>query len=104
MIRRLEVHYKEQARTDLDGIFWYIAVSQRNPKAALDYVSRIEDRCQRISDAPRSGRLRSDLLEGLRTIPFEGSVLICYEISGEAVWITNIFRRGRDIEALLTAD
>jgi toxin ParE1/3/4 len=103
MIRRLDVRYKPQARSDLDEIFWYIAVSKQNPKAALDYVNRIDERCQRIGDAPRSGRLRSDLLVGLRTIPFEGSVLICYEITNEAIWITNVFRRGRDIDAIFGA-
>jgi toxin ParE1/3/4 len=95
-----EVRYRDQARTDFDEIFWFIAAAG-SPKAALDYVLRLEERCRRIGDAPQSGRLRNDLAPGLRTIPFERSALICYVTTDGAVWITNIFRRGRDVEAAL---
>jgi toxin ParE1/3/4 len=100
MIRRLEVRYRESARTDLDQIFWYIAAAA-SPKIALAYVQRIEARCLKIGDAPRSGRPRDDLYPGLRTIPFEGTAIICYTVRNQQVWIDNIFRRGRDFEAVM---
>lgn len=99
MIRRLEVHYRDRARSDLDDIFWHIALSGGNPQTALSYVQRVEARCQRLADAPRSGRTRDDLLDGLRTVPFERSVLICYTVGEDRIWITNIFRHGRDVDA-----
>jgi toxin ParE1/3/4 len=46
------------------------------------------------------GRPRDDLAPGLRTVPFEKSVIIAYTIEGISVWITNIFYGGRDYEAL----
>lgn len=74
------------------------------PRTARAYVRRIEDRCQRLADAPHGGRLRSDLAGGLRIVPFEHSAIICYVVKDNTVWITNIFRRGRDYEAIIRGD
>ncbi len=101
MIRRLEVRYRDEARTDLDEIFWHIALHGNGPRAALDFVRRLDERCQRIADAPRSGRPRDDLAAGLRTLAFERSALICYRIADDGIWVTNIFGRGRDFDAVL---
>lgn len=103
MIQRLEVRYRDSARTDLDQIFWYIAAAS-SPQIALAYVQRIETRCRRIADTPRSGRRRDDLYPGLRTVPFEGSAIICYTIHDRQIWINNIFRRGRDFEAIIRSE
>lgn len=71
------------------------------PRTAHAYVRRIEARCQRLADAPHGGRLRSDLAAGLRIVPFEHSAIICYVVEDDTVWITNVFRRGRDHEAII---
>lgn len=101
MIRRLEVEYRQSARDDLAGIFRFIFESGASVDVALKFVLRIEDRCQKVGDAPRSGRPRDDLRPGLRTVPFEHSAVIAYVIQQDVVWITNIFYGGRDFEALL---
>jgi toxin ParE1/3/4 len=64
------------------------------------FIQRIRDRCERIGAAPMGGRPRDDLSPGLRTTPFERSVVIAYVVEGGAVQITNIFYGGRDYEAL----
>lgn len=99
MTRRREVRYRDDARSDLDNIFWFIVTSVGSPEVAMRYVQRIESRCQRLADAPFSGRSRDDLLPGMRTIAFERSALICYLVIDDTVWITNVFRRGRDVDA-----
>ncbi|WP_318013603.1 MULTISPECIES: type II toxin-antitoxin system RelE/ParE family toxin [unclassified Mesorhizobium] len=78
MIRRLEVEYRESAKDDLTNIFRYIVESGGSPNAALRFVLRIEDHCQNIGNAPRGGRLRDDIVPGLRTVPFEHSAVIAY--------------------------
>jgi toxin ParE1/3/4 len=67
----------------------------------IRYAARIEEQCKGIGNIPYSGRPRDDLAPDLRTVAFEESALICYVIEEEIVWITNIFRRGRDYEAIL---
>lgn len=101
VIRRLKVAYRDDARTDLDQIFWYLVETTGRTGTARDYALRLEDRCNRIGHAPHIGRRRDDLLPGLRTIAFEHSALICYVVEDDTVWITNVFRRGRDYEAIL---
>ena len=101
MIRRLDVDYRPSARSDLADIFRFIVENGASVEVALKFVLRIEDRCQRIGEAPRGGRTRDDLLAGLRTVPFEHSAVIAYVIEQDTVWVTNIFYGGRDFEALL---
>jgi toxin ParE1/3/4 len=55
-------------------------------------------RCDRIGYAPLGGRPRDDLAQGLRTVPFEKSVVITYVIVSDSVEITNIFYGGRDYQ------
>lgn len=45
--------------------------------------------------------MRDDLVQGLRTAPFEHSAVITYIIEENAVVILNIFYGGRDFETLL---
>lgn len=101
MIRRLDVEYRQSAQDDLTAIFRFIVENGASVQAALKFVLRIEERCQKIGDAPRSGRPRDDLLAGLRTVPFEHSAIIAYVVEQDAVWIANVFYGGRDFEALL---
>jgi toxin ParE1/3/4 len=104
MIRRLEVEYRQSARDDLADIFSFLVENGASPDVALKFVLRIEDRCQKIGDAPRGGRPRNDLRPGLRTIPFEHSAVVAYVIEQDVVWVTNIFYGGRDFEALLRVE
>ncbi len=101
MIQRLKVEYRQSARDDLANIFRYIVEASGNPQAALKFVLRIEDRCRSIGNAPRGGRLRDDILQGLRTVPFEHSAVIAYVIESDAVLVVNVFYGGRDYETLI---
>ncbi|MGP2492703.1 type II toxin-antitoxin system RelE/ParE family toxin [Mesorhizobium sp. PUT5] len=104
MIQRLEVSYSASAEKDLADIFAYIVERGGSPNAALGFVLRIEDRCQKIGDAPRGGQSRDDLLPGLRVVPFERSAVIAYVIDEDGVRIINIFYGGRDFETLMRAE
>ena len=100
----LPVRWSRRGAADLTEIADDISEATSSTRLAMTYVARIAERCTRIGHAPHSGRIRDDLAPGLRTIPFERSALICYVIENETVWITNVFRRGRDVEAILRGD
>lgn len=97
----LPVRWSKRGELDLVDIADDIKAATSLARLAIRYAARIEERCRRIGNAPYSGRPRDDLATGLRTIPFEKSALICYVIEDDTVWIINIFRRGRDYEAIL---
>ena len=100
----LPVRWSNQGELDLVDIADDIEAATSSARLAIRYAARIEERCRRIGNAPHSGRPRDDLAAGLRTIAFEKSALICYVIEEDTVWITNIFRRGRDFEAILRGE
>ncbi|MCO5163637.1 MAG: type II toxin-antitoxin system RelE/ParE family toxin [Mesorhizobium sp.] len=103
-MRRHRVGFRDSAWSDLDQIFWYIVEASGNPRVAYAYTRRIQERCLRLADAPHGGRARNDLAPGLRTVPFERSAIICYVVEDDTCWVTNIFHRGRDYEAILRAE
>lgn len=98
-MKRLPVRWSKEGRRNLNAIIDHIEMASGSTNTALRYLDRLEARCQRIGDAPRSGRARDDLAPGLRTLSFERSALICYAVIHNDIWITNVFRRGRDVEA-----
>ena len=98
-MKRLRVRWSKRGRKDLNALIDNIERTSGSTTIALNYMGRLEARCQRIGDAPRAGRARDDLSPGLRTVSFERSALICYIIEDDRVLITNIFRRGRDVDA-----
>lgn len=98
-MRRARVSYRPDALTDLENIYRFVADGSRSHSVAAGFVTRIMARCRRIGDVPLGGRLRADLAAGLRTVPFERSVVIAYLVR-EDVEITNVFYGGRDYEAL----
>lgn len=98
-MRRARVSYRPDALADLQNIYRFIADGSRSHSVAAGFVTRIMARCRAIGDAPLGGRLRADLAPGLRTVPFERSVVITYVV-GKEVEITNVFYGGRDYEAL----
>jgi len=104
LIQRLRVEINETALQDLRDIAAYIVERAGSKAVAKGFASRIRARCQRIGDVPRGGRLISDVVKGLRLVPFEHSAVIAYLVEDDCVRITNIFYGGRDYETLLRGD
>ncbi len=104
MIQRLAVVLSEAAIADLEAIAAYILESGGSESVANGFIDRIRERCQSIGNAPRGGRLREGIMQGLRTVPFEHSAVIAYVIEGDSVFIVNVFYGGRDFEALMRGD
>lgn len=103
-MKSLPVRWSDTAERDLNDLVDYIAEASGSFETAIAYSRRIEIRCEKIGLVPFGGTPRHDLMAGLRSVPFERSALICYLIMDDTVWITNVFRRGIDVEALFDPD
>ncbi len=101
MIQRLAVVLSEAAIADLEAVAAYILESGGSEGVANGFVDRIRERCHGIGNAPRGGRPRDDVMQGLRTVPFEHSAIIAYRIEADSIFVLNIFYGGRDFEALM---
>jgi toxin ParE1/3/4 len=102
-MRRAEVIYRPEAISDLENIFRFVAENTQRETVASRFVARIMARCRKIGDAPHGGRLRDDLAQGLRTVPFERTAVIVYRVT-TSVEIINISYGGRDYETLYRQD
>ena len=91
--------FSELARRDLDGIAEYVA--QQSPDAALRFVTRLEERCNRLAELPGMGRLRPDLGPELRgyTVP-RTKYIVVYRQTPEGIEILRVVHGARSLPEL----
>lgn len=95
-MRRLRV--TPVAKSDLRGIWAYIA--DDNPRAADRFLRRLYGRMLRLPRYPEIGERYDQYRPGLRGI-VEGSYVIFYEITPDAVHIFRVLHGARNWEAIL---
>lgn len=82
------------ALADLEEIHAYIA--KDNLPAALKFIERLYHRCSSLSNHPRAGRKRDDLLPTLRTVR-EGDYLIFFRPIPKGIEIYRVLHGKRKI-------
>ncbi len=92
--------WRPRAEEDLEAIYRFIA--QDSPARALDFIERIQKRCDLLRDSPEQGRARPDLRPDLRIVPYGRSVVIAYHIAGDALEVVRIFYGGQDYETIMS--
>jgi toxin ParE1/3/4 len=94
------VVFRPAADRDLTEIYLYIA-EQSGDEIALKVIERLRSKCLDLSDYSERGTPRYSIVPGLRILVFERWAIIAYRVEEESVVILNVFRKGRDWEALL---
>jgi len=90
-----------QADSDLDEIWYYVAVNSGSVEIADRLIDSITERFHLLATHPNIGRRRDDdLRAGLRTF-LVGEYVIIYRIEDEDVLILRVLRGSRNIAALL---
>jgi len=85
------------ARDDLDGIWEYL--TEHRSVAAADLFKKLKDTFWRLSEFPHMGRLRNELLDGLRSFPI-GKYIVFYrpiEDGSISIEIIRVLHGARDI-------
>ncbi len=85
---------RPQAREDLIEIWLYIA--DDNETAATTFIERIDRTIEMLANAPKSGRERPELGEGLRSFPV-GNYIIFYVEASYGVDVVRVMHARRDI-------
>ena len=83
-----------KAREDLLEIDKYIGTD--NPRAALNFVSRIVERCRLVAQFPGAGRKRDEIKHGYRSLT-QGDYIILYMVLPEAVEIQRVIHESRNL-------
>ena len=99
-MKTFAVVVSDAAEADLLAIYDYIA-NRAGPTVAFDYIARIEDYVRRFTIAPQRGTARGDLGRGVRTVGFERSATVLFQVDAQArmVVILGVYYRGRNFEA-----
>lgn len=96
-----QLRYLEQARMDLIQIKRSIARESGSEAIALKFTEKLRQQCQQLAALPGTlGRVRPELLEGIRSIPC-GNYVILFRYRGLFVEIVSIIEGHRDREDLL---
>ena len=104
MIKRVPVVYRPEARSDLRHFYYSILSISQSFETADRYIDRLQDRCERVGDAPLGGRAFGPREKGFRLVPFERSAIIVYRVVAGKVIIHNIFSGRSDYARLLADD
>jgi toxin ParE1/3/4 len=89
-----------QAEADLEDIAYYVFVRSGSLDIADRLIEAITERLALLGTHPRAGRLRDDLLPGMRTFPV-GEYLVLYRVEGDDALILRVVRGSRDLETVL---
>ncbi|RQS59086.1 type II toxin-antitoxin system RelE/ParE family toxin [Burkholderia sp. Bp8963] len=99
------VQFAPTARDQLADLEDYI-VEAGSPASAIHYVDAIVTYCTSLATFPKRGRMRDDLLSGLRITHYRGRTVIAFHVDDEtqAISIVGIFYGGQDYESHLLTD
>lgn len=90
-----------EAQEELREIESYIG--KDNPKAAVEFVGRLTERYQALTDFPGMGRKRDDVRAGYRSVS-EGDYLIFYRVSGDVVEVMHVLHGRRNLPKVLEGE
>ncbi|MCB2184691.1 MAG: type II toxin-antitoxin system RelE/ParE family toxin [Desulfobulbaceae bacterium] len=97
-MKEYQLVISEQATHDLADIWLYIA--NDSPQAADKFLDTILEQCRLLCSSPEMGRLREELLPGVRSFPTKRYVIF-YRIALSTIEIIRILSGYRDIESIL---
>jgi toxin ParE1/3/4 len=95
----LDLIVSESAKRDLIEIGNYIA--HNNPYQASRFIEKIKQKFPLLASRPKMGRVRNEVLLGLRSIPF-GRYVIFYRIQEKYLEIDRVLHSARDIKRIMT--
>ncbi|MGH9550369.1 MAG: type II toxin-antitoxin system RelE/ParE family toxin [Terriglobales bacterium] len=98
-MRRLR--FTVQALQDFQDIHDYIA--KDNVDIALEFIERLEERCNELIEMPGMGRKRDELAPGMRSSGV-GDYLIFYRVDKEDLEIMHVLHGRRDLPEIFGKD
>jgi toxin ParE1/3/4 len=93
-----EVRRTPQAEADLEAIFEDL--DEKSPRAAERLAKAVDAKCEALARFPEMGRMREEILPGLRSTLIAKYVLF-YRVQGEVVQVLRILHGRRDIGRIM---
>lgn len=83
------------AEEDLDGIWDYIA--EDKPDAATKFLCSLKEKLKILSENPRMGVRRDELMSGIRSFPV-GRYVIFYAVINDGIDVLRVLPAAMDIQ------
>ena len=87
------VQYQSAAKADLIGI--WLQIADDSIERADDYLSKLQEICELISDQPEMGVERPEIADGVRSFPVDHYV-IYYEQREPPLSVLRVWHAARD--------
>lgn len=91
------IRFTQLAETDLLEL--WVTIAEENLIAADEILDVIQATTKLLGTQPAMGRARSELAEGLRSIPTRTPYLIFYLPDDDGLLIVRVLHHARDIDA-----
>jgi toxin ParE1/3/4 len=98
-MRQYGIVWRPKARADLLALYDWIA-SQADRQVAFEYTRCIEEHVNGLTQFPKRGTPRDDLVAGLRTLVYRRRTVIAYRVLESDVEILRVSHGGRDLGQL----
>lgn len=96
MPRMPVINKRPQAKSDLIDIWLYIA--DDSPQNADQYLRKIEQALQTLSEQPLMGKSRNEIYDGIRSFPIDNHVILYFPLKN-GIDIVRVLGGGQDIES-----
>lgn len=90
-----------QALSDLEDIYYYIAVENESPLNAKRFIGRLYTQFHFLAQNPKVGRLKDKIRPGFM-VWSEGKYYIFYRITADGVDIVRVINSHRDLTKLFS--
>jgi toxin ParE1/3/4 len=90
----MKLFYSARARKHLKSLEIYLA-ERFYPRNAELFIIRLPAACEKLTRAPHQGTKRDDLRPGVRSIGFEQTAVIYFELIDDGVLVLSILYRGK---------
>jgi len=95
------INKRTQAKIDLAEIWDYIADDSED--RADSFIDSIDRKFRILADQPNIGRMRDELVEGLRSFPI-GRYIIFYRPLPDGIEVIRVLHGARDLDAIFHDD
>jgi toxin ParE1/3/4 len=87
-----------RTQADLEAILEEL--ESKSPRAAERFAASVDRKCAALGSTPELGRVREDILPGLRST-LVGKYVLFYRIRGEVVEVLRLLHGRRDLGRIL---
>jgi toxin ParE1/3/4 len=96
----VKYRFRPQARHDVEAI-WEHTLNTWGEAQARRYVTQLHDVCEALAANPRIGRMRDEVIAGLRSFP-SGKHLVFYLVVPDGIEVIRILHERMDPDTHLS--